>query len=393
MKTINLLTITDGVRKWVQSMATPEGYKFTKDTAPTLLSNCFAILTMELLQSLADIPLSLKEKIISSIKICQQKESGYFIDPYFRPEDLLNPKGHDLNYISMQFTLFAINALDAVGEKPLFSLNFMQPYKNENYLIKWLEARDWKNPWLESNNIMFVGCFLLYEYLDKKNDHLLKHLTTFLDWHDEHQDPLTGYWGTDKGASLLNGMAGAFHIYLLYFYLNRPIQYIEKIIDSTLSLQCRDGLFVFEGGGGSCEDLDAIDILAKCTRLTDYRKEDIKKALFKALEALVLTQNKDGGFSWKNIPAISKIKKLSRPQILICYLYNLGYFLKNTKRFLETCYYTNWAKMPYKLNKSDIWSCWFRTLAIGLITSTYPSDFTHKEIFKFRQLPCLGWHF
>jgi hypothetical protein len=167
-------------------------------------------------------------------------------------------------------------------------------------------------------------------------------------------------------------MAGAFHIYLIYYYLKRPIQYKERIIDSVLSLQWRDGLFV-EKGGGSCEDLDAIDILAKFTTLTNYRREDIKQALLKSLETLVNGQNKDGGYGWKINP-------------------NRG-FLKRIINFNQVSYYSDWRLMPFKTYRSDMWSSWFRPLAIALIVSTYPEEFGSDFEFKFRRLPGLGWHF
>lgn len=369
---IDILEVKNGVKNWIDSMRYRDTglYLYNRGVKrPTLLSNCFAVLGQELLGGLN----GSMHRLISYIKDCQDRDSGLFIDPLLRKEDLLRPDAHSWDYVTMQSTKFSINALDALGERPRYGLNFLDKYKDIDFLIRWLEGRNWKNPWLESNNIMFVGCFLLYEYIwtgDKRN---LEILGSFLDWHDKAQDPKTGYWGTDKGASLHNGMAGAFHIYLLYYYLNRPINYKEKIIDVTLSLQHEDGLFTEDGGGGSCEDLDAIDILAKFTTFTDYRKEDIKKALFRSLETLIKGQRRDGGYSWK----INTQNKIAN---------EFGIFGKRS-------FYSSWRLMPFNVNRSDMWSGWFRPLAIALIASTYPDEIGSNFKFNFRRLPGLGWHF
>ena len=137
---------------------------------------------------------------------------------------------------------------------------------------------------------------------------------------DSTQDPETGYWGTNQGASLFNGMAGAFHFYFFYVYCNRHIQYVEKIIDSTLALQHHDGLFSPAGGGGHCEDLDAIDILVKFSQLSSYRESEVDISLNKAIYALLENKNSDSGF---------------------CYAKLYRYSLSDWKKSLTHLYYEN----------------------------------------------------
>lgn len=385
------------VIEWAESMLNKEGFfRFNKASGATLLSNCFATFIYELFGETEFLAGAVRDRLKKYILSCQREETGLFIDPLLRKEDLIRPHSHSWDYVTMQSTMFSINALDALGEKPKYRSRFLDKYKDIDFLIKWLEERNWKNPWLESNNIMFIGCCLLYEYIETKDSSILEAIHELLNWHDKTQDPATGFWGTDRGASLHNGMAGAFHIYLIYHYLKRPIQYEEKIIDSVLSLQHKDGLFVAEGGGGACEDLDAIDILIKLTKLTDYRREDIKAAMISAFWGLVLTQNKDGGFSWRNVPSIFKIHKLFQfkfnPQIVRGFLQNMKCFVMNPGHFLTIYHYSNWSNMPHRVFESDAWSCWFRSLAILLIVSTYREEFGLNINCKFRMLPGLGWH-
>jgi len=50
------------------------------------------------------------------------------------------------------------------------------------------------------------------------------------------------------------------------------------------------------GGGGCCEDMDVIDTLVSLGQATDYKQEDIREALLKALFPILGKQNFDGGF-------------------------------------------------------------------------------------------------
>jgi hypothetical protein len=140
-------------------------------------------------------------------------------------------------------------------------------------MTAWLENRDWSRPWYESNNAMFLLYFLSLEAAP--GGRAYHAIVEALDWFDATQDPLTGLWGTEMGARLLDGVAGAFHILLFYYFFDRPVPRIERLIDSTLALQNRDGLFSPFGGGGSCEDLDAVDILCNARVRTNYRRRDV----------------------------------------------------------------------------------------------------------------------
>ena len=53
--------------------------------------------------------------------------------------------------------------------------------------------------------------------------------------------------------------------------------------------------------------------------------------------------------------------------------------------------YSNWDQMKYNINQSDIWSTWFRLLAIATIEKKYPDLKKHDINFQFRSIPSLGW--
>lgn len=78
-------------------------------------------------------------------------------------------------------------------------------------------------------------------------------------------------------------LGGAIHYYWIYEFLNRPIPYPERVIDSTLKLQNKLGLW--DKNVSYCIDLDAIFSLLRCLKQTrGYREEDIKSAIKKYLD-------------------------------------------------------------------------------------------------------------
>ena len=84
-------------------------------------------------------------------------------------------------------------------------------------------------------------------------------------------------------------MAGAAHNFHIYYYLNRPLRYVDRIVDHCVS-------FVGEGVTSACVDIDMVDILANMHKY-GYRTGDIESGLEKKLVDLLDFQNPDGGFA------------------------------------------------------------------------------------------------
>ena len=97
---------------------------------------------------------------------------------------------------------------------------------------------------------------------------------------DTLNDPRTGLWGTNYGASNFSAVAGAFHFYNHYKYYEREIPSSDSVLENVISIQEKDGLFNPLGGGGACEDLDAIDIIFKLTTNTSAVEHSLIKAYF-----------------------------------------------------------------------------------------------------------------
>jgi hypothetical protein len=158
-------------------------------------------------------------------------------------------------------------------------------------LKDWLAKRDMSNPWTEGNNIVNIASFyfVFAEQGDRRMKALIEHL---LEWHEETQDPQTGYWLDEDARPPVHpmvAMAGAAHNFHIYYYLNRSLKFVERIVDHCLS-------FVADGVTSACVDIDVVDILCNMHKF-GYRASDIEKGLEKKLADLLDFQNDDGGFS------------------------------------------------------------------------------------------------
>lgn len=223
-----------------------------------------------------------------------QMENGFYRMPQMRDDQVW--KGRDLyytwQYIDFHVTNYTYGAVKSLGGTCRYPLGFLKNYMEPDVLKQWLNERNMEDPWLEGNNIVNLGSFLIGE-LEGQDGGRLKELgDIFLDWHDTRQDPETGYWGTnhpEHPASQMAGMAGAAHNYHLYYYFNREIHYVEKIVDYCLD-------FAKGGVRSACLDVDVIDVLVNMLPY-HYREEEILECLEEFAGWLVSFQNEDGGFA------------------------------------------------------------------------------------------------
>ncbi|MCD6460117.1 hypothetical protein J7L67_05570 [bacterium] len=351
--------------------------RYSNNSQAFLLSTCFAVLSLSLMNKKEQIP-----QYIDYILDCQQ-ETGYFYDPAFKEEDILS--NHDKSYLILQFSYFSMLALSSAGIKPKYSLYFLKPFHSPDYLRKWLESLDWSRPWLESNNVMFISCLLAQDRSFLKSQEAME---VFFQTLDEKQNMNTGLWGTDEKA-IFEGVAGAYHFLIPYYFYKRYILYKEKIIDSSLSLFSFDYLYSEDGGGGACEDLDAIDIICKLTNRSEYRRNDIEDVLNKSLIALMCCQNMDGGFSYRfnplsvNIGAVPMFDRVTWK----VYLSNIINYLKKRWHYNSTWYFSGWKKMPFPLHQSDMWATYARLVSIATISHILKIE----EDWDFLKVPGIGW--
>ena len=360
----------------------------------TLMSSAFSIITLELVDSLNKVEITKEQNYFLKY---QDEKTGFFVDPnlnldYKRIEDI------ELNYIHYQTTAFSLSALDALGMKTKYNFTFLNAFRGKEKILKFFEKIDWRNPWHESNKIMFLLQFFSYEYIVIKKEDSLDHIHTILDCLDSAQDSKTGLWGTQFKASSFASMAAAYHFLIFYKYFNRKIKFSEKISSSVFQLQMRDGLFHPFGGGGACEDLDAIDVIYKTNSGVNTKSEE---SLKRAYRALLQNFDKNGGFCWAKRPTFPFLVGLKyfNPSLELFNIGMIKWIIKNKyigslipffkeKKIYE---YSNWNLMKYHINLSDSWSTWFRLLSIATIERLLPDLKKHDIDYKFRRLPSIGW--
>ena len=360
----------------------------------TLMSSAFSIITLELINSLGKIETSKEQNYFLKH---QDEKTGFFVDPnlnleYNKIEDI------EFNYIHYQTTAFSLSALDALEMKPKYNFTFMNSFRGKEKISKFFEKINWRNPWHESNKIMFLLQFFSYEYIVMKKKDSLVDIHTIIDCLDSAQDSKTGLWGTQFKASSFASMAAAYHFLIFYKYFNRKINFSEKISSSVFQLQMRDGLFHPFGGGGACEDLDAIDVIYKISSDVSTESEE---SLERAYRALLQNYDKNGGFSWAKRPTFPFLVGLKyfNPSLELFNIGMIKWIIKNNyigslipyfkeKKIYE---YSNWNLMKYNINLSDSWSTWFRLLSIATIERLLPDLKKHDIDYKFRRLPSIGW--
>lgn len=343
---------------WIErEAALPDGYRMSSRSVRTLLATCFGVLAHELLGSLDELPAARRQMLVDGIKAAQSPETGLFRDPLHTDAVLYRLQKFTPAYVEWQETYFALHALDALSEKPTHPLAFMEPFSSRLAIEGYLRSLSFQDFWFASNPIMFLLFFLVFQEGAES-----ARANFVLDLLDQRQDPNTGYWGTQQGASLFNGMAGAFHVYGFYDYLNRPIHHQDRALRSTLELQERTGLFGGPGGG-PCEDLDAIDILVKLEPSSAELDRDVRKGLERAMEGIRASGSEDGGYSWHSA------QRGAKPEIIN---------------------YSGLETLRTRTNESDLWSAWFRPLALALARDRLGLE--RAWAVRYRRLPLLGWH-
>ena len=193
-------------------------------------------------------------------------------------------------YVNFHVSNYSLGALSSLGYDVSKNLSFLAQYNTIEKLDTWMTKRNWDDPWAEGNFVVNIASFYLMA-MQNDNNKYLPMLEYLLDWHDKNQDPRTGYWGTDKEGfrdTQEHAMAGAAHNFHLYYYMNKPLKYVDKIID-----YCID--YIDEGVRSACLDVDVVDVLAHL-HVYNYRRNDIESSLERYTYKLLQFQNSDGGF-------------------------------------------------------------------------------------------------
>jgi len=371
--------------QWSRKQRDPDmgGFRFSPKAPVCLVGSCCAALACETLGSLSSWSPQEIEKWQRYIQGFQ-KDDGWFEDPYLKATA---GSSHDSTYLRGHATFLAVMALDALGQRPHWDLEFLDTWCDDTRLYDWIDQRDWTKPWRESNWAQWIGYWLLAESKLTVDDVPLQKeqfppgFAGLMQWLEDHQDAETGFWGDppfEGPKRILHQMAAAYHHYVFYYATGQPLRFKDRIVDHTLDLQQPDGLFApGRIGGGPCEDLDAIDILANMHRLSDYRREEIEQTLRRALGALLSNQRADGAFVYA-----SDGNSLTLLPPLLWTLFRPWYPPRPRSRLRALRQYVSGSRqcyagcpeLPFQTKAGDMFSQWFRPLAMAIAASILGQD-------------------
>jgi hypothetical protein len=290
----------EGARAFLRSLARPAGgFRFgpahDEERWPSMvLAGTYnAVMGLRLLgEAFADPERDLHAATIRSF----EADDGAFRMPQMTPDTTFkrDDVAETRTYVDFHVTNYALGALAALDRLLPLRLGFVRPYLDPSFLGGWLARRDLRDPWLEGNNLVNLGSFLLLTAEHGTPDERRAAgaaLDAIMAWHERNQDPTTGFWGPRQHVAerdRLHAMAGATHDYHLYYALRRPVPYVEAAVDYCLR---RPAVVT-----SACIDVDIIDILAHAAVLRSHRVAEIEGWCARWLRSAVALQNADGGF-------------------------------------------------------------------------------------------------
>ena len=175
-------------------------------------------------------------------------------------------------------------------------------FLQKGFVSKWLDdlwQQQWEGGfWAAGNWIMDVAVMLDATWRHFKNTDAFNAIHELLDALDRRQCSRTGYWFGPHDTNR-EAMAGAMHIYPVYWAYNRQINHLSDAVDNTIQLQQSDGLFDYSigSGGSQCLDYDAVLVLANGLVLCPEYRQQIRSACSRVLDAIMVNHQPDGSFS------------------------------------------------------------------------------------------------
>lgn len=184
-------------------------------------------------------------------------------------------------------------ALRLLGGRPQKPFRFIEPLMDAKALYRWVKGYDWSNSWAAGNQVLAAATVLMairdWFGVSEVDQILEQGMYPAL---EELIDPATGYWGTQLGSDLPNGLFGTIHVTPIYFAQKWPLAHLERNVDSTIACQLADGSYW--PGGSDCPDFDGAYMMANLAELTNYRREDLNQAARKYLAHALMHEDPNG---------------------------------------------------------------------------------------------------
>lgn len=348
-----------------------------------MLATSFAVFLRELLLDLPHPDSSEARQIADMLLQHRDAETGLFS---LDPGSAGTGQQHDRDYLNLQQTHFAQQALRLLGTGQDLDMPFMERWPDRRALHAWFDSLDWSNPWRESNNVMFALYFFEHARWAGIPGPWQQRIEDGLDWLDERQDRASGLWGKDPTRSVYNAIYGAYHFLFFYLHWRGSMPQADRILAWTRGLQTSEGFFAHTLGGGACEDYDCVDLLIKLGGDEDH------DTLLRCARAVLASRDSVGGFCWargqQNGPAFlvgNWMRGLSLRENRKLLLARLRSLLPQGRRWR----YSGLRSLECPMEEADIWSSWFRVLILAEIDDKVLHSGAR---WGFRAFPSLGWH-
>lgn len=355
-----ILEIRSKTLDFIESMRindVPYGrYKYSpSQSEPVLYASLYALLTRHLYRDLNQLTTVQKYEWAHYIKSFQD-DDGWFRDPAINNE----LAGTVEWWGWMHMTFHAIMALSCLGECVSKKFKFLDSFKSKEFINEWfhkLEILLDPSPKMNVHQPLYMMTFLQYVRDFQNEKWAAEPIRAIYEKLDNLQDAKTGCWATSNGNSELvnEGVKIGYHLWIFYFYDRRPIQYLDRVIDSCLATQNELGGFDVSKNSSACDDIDTIDPLCRLSFMTDYKNEEILLALKKAIPWILVNMNSDGGFVFKR---------------------------------MEPFIYGH-EKMSSYSNESAMFPTWFRTLSLAYIAQCLPESSLGRFDWNFVKCPGL----
>jgi hypothetical protein len=278
---------------------------------------------------------------------------------------------HTRAHVDWQLASFAVSALAALGRPPAHPLRFLEPLRAPDAVRAHLDGLAWdRNPWNSGNRALFLGA-LLSQGADAASRAALD---AWFEWHDRRARA-SGFWGKGHRSDWYVGMGGAAHQYLVYHFHRREPPHLGAAVDRVLRMQYADGRFWPVPGGGSCYELDALEILAVGRAWSDHRRDEIAEASRRASDVVLASRNADGGFCWAarrwfDVP--DGLRALAGPGDLRTRAWTLRALANAHVLRHEEARRTAWVEGAHPVGVSSVYDTWFRLLTLATASRVTP---------------------
>ena len=384
-----------GVRAWIDRRWSGDEASYAASEPASFLATCFAVLAEETIGTLGGWTTDRRDRVARTLGSSQSPSTGLFGTELLGRGTLTHRDLCDAGYLELQMTYFGLAALASLDARPPFELEFARRFLDASYSIGWLEGGPRHDIWNLSNRVMFLLRFLIELSDGHEGGRAMDVFDAVIGWLLRTQDSDTGLWLSRGSSDVRTGVYASYHFLPFLFWRGVGLPHAKECLDSVLSVQAPDGLFGTAPGGGACEDLDAIDVLVKLSLVTDYRLDDVERALTRARDRILQIQKPDGGFpNHFRPPASAPEKNAKSLQRRAGEALRLDVLLNKPYRPPDEARddYSGWSEVGATLGDADMWGAWFRPLALVLISSRFPHLGELPTDSRFQRLPCLGWH-